>query len=472
MKKFVIYGLGISGISTAKFLAAYLAKDDTKINNYKIYLTDDNVENLIKYKKDFNETEVEFVTPDQLKLDDQSTVIFSPGIPLYFPKRHTILDLIEKTKARLICDVELFFEKNKKNKFIGITGSNGKSTISALTDFLFKEMNIISHLCGNFGIPCFNTKINNENEAIIIEISSFQLDLIDKLHFNISNITNITPDHIDRHGNFENYICSKKRIYQNSTKGDFIIMNEDDEISQKIIKEIKNKDLLTISTTKISENGISFIGDEIFNNINGNKEIFKVGETFLKGNHNKQNICFAYANIYCFALINNIIDETNRTDFQKKLIEKIKIFKGLKHRAQYVGMIGDIRFINDSKATNIESCVKSLEAYENIYLIFGGKRKSDDISPILPYKNKIRKIYLIGESEKFFYEKFNGEIEVEMSSNLKIAINNAFIDAKNNKNNEKNIILSPGCASFDQWKNFEERGEFFCNEVANLIASK
>jgi UDP-N-acetylmuramoylalanine--D-glutamate ligase len=459
MNKIIVYGLGISGVSTATALSQ---------KNFIIISTDDSQkaieDNAQKYPN------LNFKNCEQISFDKDTIISFAPGIPLYFPKPHKILEICQKTQAKLACDIEIFYELNHQNNdFIGITGTNGKSTTTALTGFIFEKLAIASKIGGNIGVACFEMPQNQNNFNYILEVSSYQLDLLTNTRFNIACLLNITPDHIDRHGSFENYIKSKKRIFLNQNFQDFAIIDIDNSNSLKIFDDLKNNknfkaNLIAISTLEIPQNGVAVIDNKVFVNLENQKFEFAI-KPILKGKHNHQNIAGALAIASC-----HLIKKSQFT--QQKIQQIIKIieeFKGLKHRMQLVAKINDINFVNDSKATNAESTENALKSYENIFWILGGKAKEGGIEGLKPYFSKIQKAYLIGEaSDNFAKILEKNSINYEKCQTLKNAFDKALIDAKSSNLIEKNIILSPACASFDQWKNFEERGDFFCKLVNDI----
>ncbi len=460
MTKYVIYGLGISGISTLKYFAKNHDFDD------EIVATDDNASAVLNAQSKVDLAQVKFQLPDEINYDQNTVIIFSPGIPLYFPKPHKILEIVEKTKALLACDIEVFYRKNLKHEFIGITGTNGKSTTTALTGFILQEIGIDAKVGGNIGTACFDLKVE-QNTKFIFETSSYQLDLLSKTHFKVASLLNITPDHIDRHGSMENYIAAKKRIFLNQTKHDFAVIDVDNSSSRKVFLELQKDPnfkakLVPISTKTVQEGGVALIDGRLYNKIGGKNSCLELRSDFLKGKHNDQNMAFAFAIAYC----------SNGMNFdESKIITAIKRFKGLRHRLQLVGEIDGIKFINDSKATNAESSENALKAYDNVLWILGGKPKEGGINSLKPYFSKVIKAYLIGEASDQFAEILqNSGVKFEKCENLENAVKKAFFDAKNNGLSQNNILLSPACASFDQWKNFEQRGDYFCkvfNELQN-----
>jgi UDP-N-acetylmuramoylalanine--D-glutamate ligase len=444
--KYVVYGLGISGIATAKFLTT---------QGFEVVATDDNEKAILDAKQKF--LEINFQNPDQIFYDSNTVISFSPGIPLYFPKPHKILEIVKKTGAVLACDIEIFYQNNSQNNFIAITGTNGKSTTTALSGFVFNELKIASAIGGNIGVPCFDLPHSQNNFSYIFETSSYQLDLLDKTHFKIAALLNITPDHIDRHGSLEGYIQTKKRIFRNQAKGDFALIDVDNANSKKVFDELKNDKnfcatLVPISTKQVQENGVALFNGILVNKIGGTDSHLELKSDFLRGQHNDQNMAFAFAIAYCQKLSN-----------EKEIIAAIKKFTGLRHRMQLLGEIDGIKFINDSKATNAESTENALKAYDNIFWILGGMAKEGGISSLKPYFKKIHKAYLIGKaSEEFSKTLEENSVTFEKCGDLEVAFKKAFSDSKNISLSGKNILLSPACASLDQWKNFEQRGDYFC----------
>ncbi|NBV05747.1 MAG: UDP-N-acetylmuramoyl-L-alanine--D-glutamate ligase [Proteobacteria bacterium] len=455
--KYIIYGLGISGIATAKFLTH---------KGESLIATDDNEKVIADNQKKFSE--IKFQKADEIKYDSETTISFSPGIPLYFPKPHKILEICKNTGADLACDIEIFYRRNHENNFIGITGTNGKSTTTALTGFIFKELGIASEIGGNIGVPCFDLPQNQKNFSYVFETSSFQLDLLSKTHFGVAALLNITPDHIDRHGSMKAYIAAKKRIFQNQTDQDFALIDVDNENSHQVFEELKNDknfraQLIPISTKKIYENGVALFDRKLVNKINGANSQLELKSDFLTGKHNDQNMAFAFAITYCQLSHSSIIKS------EDEIISAIKKFKGLRHRMQLLGEISGVKFINDSKATNAESTENALKAYNNIFWILGGKAKEGGIASLQPYFKKIVKAFLVGEaSEEFATVLEKNSVSFVKCGDLKNAITQSFLEAKKHSEKEKNILLSPACASFDQWKNFEERGDFFCKTFDDL----
>jgi UDP-N-acetylmuramoylalanine--D-glutamate ligase len=456
MKKFLVFGLGISGNQAVEFLLKHncqvIAGDDNK-----------NSTNDLKQKfPQFSNLEI-FENINQIDWNNIEYLVLAAGIPLKYPTPHQIALEAQKHNCPIICDIELLYLFNSKANFIGISGTNGKSTTTALTGHIFAKNNKKSAFGGNIGTAALSLPKLNANEDYIIELSSYQLDLMHKTHLHISCLLNITPDHLNRHKNMAGYIAAKKRIFQNQNQDDFAIIGIDNKNTKKIYDELQNDKnfkakLIPISTKEIVKNGVSMIGNIIYNNINSKNSKIDLGaRQFLKGEHNSQNIAASFAN--CF--LSGVNEET--------IINQIKSFKGLKHRMEFVDKIEGINFINDSKATNAQSVENALKTYNNIYWILGGQPKEGGISSLEPYFSKVKCAFLIGQSQEEFAKILENKLLYFKCHDLKTAFNMAYKEAKNDNNlQEKNILLSPACASFDQWKNFEERGDFFCQLVKNI----
>ncbi len=459
---YIVFGLGISGIATVKFLL---------LNDYSVLASDDNqssIDNLLNEIKKFPELNSKisnlktFNNPDEVDWSGIGYLVLAPGISLKYPEPHKIVLKAQQNNCEVICDLELFYLFNPEENYLGITGTNGKSTTTALTYHIFKENNLNSAMGGNIGVPCFSMPKLSKNATYIFETSSYQLDLIHKTRFHIASLLNITPDHLDRHLNMEGYIAAKKRIFKNQKAGDFAVIGIDNENSKRVYEDLKNdpnfsSQIVPISTKIILKDGVSILNNIIYNNIHNQTSEIALGDLpFLQGEHNAQNIAVSFANAFL-----SKIDE-------QKILNAIQSFKGLKHRMQIVGKIGDIIFINDSKATNAESTENALKSFDNIYWILGGKPKAGGIEILKPYFSKIKYAFLIGDATEEFAKTLDNKVQYFKCGNLENAFKMAYEKAGSNENGKKNILLSPSCASFDQWKNFEERGDYFCKLVSNL----
>lgn len=438
--KYGVFGLGISGLSTISFLTSrkeeFIAWDDSSDNREKLVQKD--LKDHLKPLDDSVWTEIK-------------TLILSPGIPLYFPIPHPVVSIANKHNIEIICDIELFYRTFKNNTYIGVTGTNGKSTTVSLISHILNENKIPYVLGGNIGKPILSCT-PSESDIIVIELSSFQIDLLKNTKFDIAVLLNITQDHLDRHGSMENYINTKYKIFSRQQKKDTAIICIDNENTKNLSTKLKknsNANLIEISTEKMVNDGVSILSNILY------KKNYKILELelphSLQGQHNKENIAASYSAVHSCTKLSD-----------KEILNSLSTFEGLKHRMEYIGEKDDIKFINDSKATNFESAEKALKTFENIYWIAGGIKKEGGIDKILPFKDKLSHVFLIGSSEESFaktLKKFS--IPHTLSHSLENAFNQAIGLAKKNNEKGKTILLSPAAASMDQWKNFEERGYYF-----------
>lgn len=431
MKKIGIFGLGKTGISAYEYLHRHEKPQPGTPEDYHIICYDDNDKNRKDFIAKFGPEPLKHIQdPEWQSLD---YIVLSPGVPLHFPKPHDIVKLAQRYNIPITSDIELFYNANQEAKYIAITGTNGKSTTTALIGHILGESYGVG---GNIGLPVLDLP---QKKGYVLELSSYQLDLLCDFHANIAILLNITPDHIDRHGSLENYIEAKKRIWRNMGPKDHLIIGIDNDITGRIYNEIKGKMPFNIIPISIKDD----IGDLPQN-------------PYLLGDHNLENVIAAIT----AARITSI----SNSEIKSKLVS----FIGLKHRMQFVINYQNINFYNDSKATNAEAASKSIAALDNIYWLAGGIAKEGGIESLAPLFSKIKKAYLFGESKDLFANTLKGKIAYEqcedMESAIKLAYRDALIDSS-----KANILLAPACASFDQFKSFEHRGDEFIR-VALKIA--
>ena len=473
-KKIGIFGLGITGTSVYKKLINIAEKlicwDDSEINK-EAFITEFGKQNLLPI--DDNKW---------IKLDK---IIVSPGVS----HTHQIFWLASKNKIPITSDIELFIEENSKSEFIFITGTNGKSTVTALTGHILEQAGFDYHIGGNIGTAVMS--LPNNRKGYIFELSSFQIELLKKINPKISVITNITPDHLGRHGTIETYATIKERIF---TPDAIKIIGINSIISRNIYDKFKKQSdskIVPIYTSEKITGGI-FCNDNYLRDntedIEGYRDDNKVYSDVidancqnnpnnkllsnpleiefplpslqhLQGHHNKENIAIAYA--ICRALL-------VPSSF---IIKSLESFKGLDHRMQFIGSYKNINFYNDSKATNISSSLASLSAFNDIIWFAGGKFKEDSFDDLQPILKNIKKAYFFGESKnlfaKFLDSNQKSKPEYEVCEDLEEAFVRS-IEYSKNKTDKFTFLLAPACASYDQFKNFEERGKLFVKLVQNI----
>ncbi len=453
-KLYGVLGLGKSGLTTADFLIKnycnFIAWDDNK------HTRNTAVHQLQKIK---------LVNIDDVQWQHIDYLIISPGIPTIFPKPHPLVQIIKKHNIPIICDIELLYRTNKLATYVAITGTNGKSTTTSLIGHILNDNKIKTCIGGNIGIGALSLASLKQNEIYVIETSSYQLELLHKTHFNVSIVLNITPDHLERYNTMESYIAAKYNIFSHQTKEDCAILSIDNEITKEIYFKLKNKNtigtIIPISTKNILSDGISLVSNQLHCKVIEKYTCILPVIPQLTGEHNAENIAASYA-----AALFLGIKHCN-------IIQSISTFLGLNHRLQFVGKYGNILFFNDSKATNAQSTEKALLSFaNNIYWIVGGQAKNGGIKVLQPLFSRIKHAFLVGESQEQFADTLENIVPYTKTQNLE----NAFIMATemaltSDAAQEQIILLSPACASFDQWKDFEERGQAFC-QLTNKFLEK
>ena len=456
-KKFALLGLGITGESLLKHL--------NKFGIEPICWDDDEAK-----RKKFEGKGVKlFNLTDPIIWKELDILLISPGIPFLYPKPHPVVKLARENFAEVDTDIGLFFkflqdksdfEKIMKPTVICITGSNGKSTTTALINHILCGISRDVEMGGNIGRPVMDLTFEKSQSVKVIELSSYQIEIAKKLEPDIAIFLNLANDHLERHGGLGGYFLSKSKLfYQGNPK--YSIVGVDQNEGKFLANSLESSCNPSISVIQISTNGpilgsnwSVFISKNFIIESRFGKEIFKsnISEAMqIPGEHNRQNACAAYA--ACRALGYN----------PEEAFEQICSFKGLPHRTEIVRKLDGVVFVNDSKATNVESSVNSLKAFDNIRWIAGGLKKEGDVLNFNKFYSKIKKVYLIGSSAIEFSSSLK-DLTQEISGELQIAVSSAYKEADPGDT----VLLSPGCASFDQFKNFEERGDKFCNFVNEL----
>lgn len=393
-----------------------------------------------------------------------SSLVLSPGIPLRHPKPHRLVKRARAAGVRVIGDMELLAENQPERRIVGITGTNGKSTTSALIAHILDHAGIGTQLGGNIGLPVLDLLPKPVKDIYVLELSSYQLDLTERLKCAVAVILNLSPDHLDRHGGMAGYLRAKKRILRNQEAGDWAVVGVDDDHGRKIVKDLRaarDRKVVPISSTRRVEGGVYVADGCLVDDLDGRaEEIGKVdGFAHLKGAHNGQNIAAAYAAARAMGAAPGAI------------LEAMVDFPGLAHRLELVAKQDDVTFVNDSKATNPEAAARALAAYDDIYWIAGGQSKQDDLDAVLPYLGHVRRAYLIGAAAEQFEHLLDGKVESIVSQTLDHAFHAATDDARNEGRANPTVLLAPACASFDQFPNFEARGDAFKALVESLRAA-
>lgn len=442
-KKIGIFGLGLTGTSVYKSLV-------TRVKELICY--DDSKVNIEKFIKEFGASHVLSIDNEKWKTLDK--IVISPGIP----HSHQIFQIALENKIPVTSDIELFIEENPSSEFIFITGTNGKSTVTALTGHILLKAGLDYHIGGNIGKAVMSLPYHRK--GYVFEVSSFQIELLTNIDAKISVITNITPDHLDRYKNVEEYAQVKQKIL---TPNSLKIIGINSHISQNIYHNLKkaySSKLIPISNSNQIEGGIFCDNNYLYDSTENDKiRLSLPALPHLQGVHNKENIAIAYAICKSLSVSNSVI------------IKALESFSGLEHRMQYIASYKNINFYNDSKATNISSALASLSAFNNIIWFAGGKFKEESLDELKPILKNIKKAYFFGESKNLFAEFLDlvspSKPEYEICKNLEEAFNKA-IEYSIKTSAQLNFLLAPACASYDQFKNFEERGMVFVKLVQDI----
>ena len=427
-KHVAIFGLGKSG------RAAYVSLE--KSGAYVVAWDD----------KAYNAEHLTLIPYQQWDWEKLDAVILSPGIPLTHPTPHEVVILAKKHRVRITCDISLLMEAQAVATYIGITGTNGKSTTTALIAHCLQSLGATVQCGGNIGTAALSMQPLGSGDYYVIELSSYQLDLMDTGAINIACLLNITPDHLDRHGGLAGYIAAKERIFARQSDDDKAIVAIDDNYTYDIAKRYNT---ITVSTTKTAD---YYTEKHILCDMRTENEFALQNLPHLQGTHNYQNALIAYA-------------ACHQCGFKPEdIFDAMRSFSGLEHRMEWVRTIGDVRFINDSKATNAEAAAQSLATYCNIHWICGGVAKEGGIETLRSLFDHVIHAYLIGQCADNFSHSL-GNVPHSQYDTLDAAVTAAYERAEGTNNV---ILLAPAAASFDMFPNFEVRGDMFKKMVNSL----
>ncbi len=416
-KKFLVFGLGVSGHATLSQL---------KKNKANIECWDDSKQLREKFKNKYR------VNKDWFK-SSYDFIVISPGINIY---SHSKKLFFYKNKNKIITDLDLFCSSIKDQKVIMVTGTNGKSTMCKLIYDLLKNSKKKVYLGGNYGTPVLDLPYKEKSAIFVLELSSYQLDYSSRLPSSVSILLNISPDHLERHQNFSKYISAKLKIFKGLEKTGIGFLDLSSDKQSKIFNILKSE--------KYNQKNIELIKKNIHHNIKDN-----LISSPLRGLHFKNCLYITLQIAKFFKISKNVYLKT------------IKDFKGLPHRQEIIKVKNNITFINDSKATNFSSTEVALNSYKNIHWILGGLAKAKDRIIVSKFKKSILRAYIIGKNMNFFLKQIKSIVKHSTSHTLKNALLSALRESKNYPSLKQVILLSPSAASFDQYKNFEHRGNTF-----------
>ncbi len=443
-----VFGLGRSGVATALALQQ---------SDAEVWAWDDN-----EAVRDQAEGEgVALVDLYNCDWSELTTLVLSPGVPLTHPAPHPVVKLARQANCEVIGDIELLVRTQRWCNYVGITGTNGKSTTTALLGHIMQVAGREAEVGGNLGIPALTLDPLGAEGTYVLEMSSYQLDLTVSVTFDVAVLLNISADHLDRHGGMDGYIASKRSIFQRQTKPRAAVVGVDGEITRAIADELKAADaqvVIPVSGRERTHGGVYAIDGVLYDDMDGTETpVCNLRENpSLPGEHNGQNAAAAYAAAKTAGVAPHAI------------MACLQSYPGLVHRQEPVAIVDGVAYVNDSKATNDEAAARALACYENIYWVAGGRPKEGGLNACLAHLNNIRHAYLIGEAALAFSQTLDGKVALSVCGDLQTAVAEAHAQARKDGIAQAVVALSPACASFDQFDDFEARGDAFKNLVENL----
>ena len=443
-KRFAVMGLGLSGLVAGEALCAggaeVLAWDDSKTR-----------------RSDAEARGVPVVCLEDTDWVGVEALILSPGIPHTHPKPNVVALRAKEAGVAIVGDVELLIRARPDVRYIRITGTNGKSTTTALIGHILNKAGQPSVVGGNLGLPALSLNTLGADGIYVLEMSSYQLELTPSAHFNVGVLLNISPDHLVRHGGMDGYVAAKNLIFSHQKHGDVAIIGVDDEYALGLFDHqtaARASGVMPISAEREVKCGVYAHGSVLVDTTSNAPRVVRslAGIETLRGSHNAQNAAAAYAAARAVGVSS------------KDVADALETYPGLPHRQQLVAVIDGVRYVNDSKATNPEAAAKALSSYEEIYWIAGGRAKEGGLEELYPYLPRVRRAFLIGEAAECLANQLLGRTETEICGDLEQAVDAAGQAAAGK---DAVVLLSPACASFDQFISFEQRGEMFSRLAAD-----
>lgn len=458
-KKILVVGLAKSGLAVARFASArgaIVTANDAK-----------SAELLQRVTAELQQLSVNVILGQhpEVLFTSQDLIVISPGVPSDIPA----VTAARSAGVKIVSEAE-FASWFLKGRMIGITGSNGKTTTTVLTGEFMKAAGAKLQVGGNIGVPLTDlADLSDESSWTVAELSSFQLENIEKLRCSVAVVTNITPDHMDRYATFDDYVMAKWNIFRNQTEADWAVLNADDPVVMDMAERQgpggrrRSKSVTFSSSGRTLESTPAFYlrdGKVLTDALPGRSErvLISRNEISVPGLHNVENIMAAAA-ATMYALGPENVD-------LEALRESIRQFKGVEHRIEFVAEVDGVRYYNDSKATNVDSTIKSLESFDgNIVLILGGKDKGSDYTKLSALvSERVKQIVLIGAASDKIASQLSGIKPMVRSSSMADAV----AKSRESAGPGDVVLLAPACASFDMFENFEHRGRVFKQEVTTM----
>ncbi|MBX7148860.1 UDP-N-acetylmuramoyl-L-alanine--D-glutamate ligase [bacterium] len=432
-KKYGIIGLGITGMA----LADYFARENIPFYGFE----EKSRANFEAAQKKYPNHTFYFENFPDVLLDETQSLMLSPGIPY----ERSYIKAAQQKKIPLEGELELASQKIK-GQIVAVTGTNGKSTTVSLIHHTLNLAGDVSSLKGNIGSPLITAVHENPKSFYVVEVSSYQLETIKTFKPKISIMLNVTADHLERYDGMNAYAAAKERIYENQNASDFSIINQDDPYGVRMIKACKAQVLTFSLVSKVKEGGY-VDGHTMVINCLGRHETYNLKEASLVGLHNYENMLAATLALTALGIS------------QAQITKGLQTFKALPHRLELVGNYKGVKYYDDSKGTNVGSVVMSLASFENpVLLIMGGRDKGGDYAPLKGLvKGKVKHLAVMGEARDIIEKAFLGVAPLTKNETMKEAVE---VCVKHSSAGDV-VLLSPGCSSFDQYKNYAERGDDF-----------
>ena len=438
---FVVLGLARSGQATVRALLAagieFIAWDDNAAS-----------------REEAARIGARVVDPLGIDWSGVTALVISPGIPSHLPKPHPVAAAAKAAGRKIICDVELLARAQPEARFVAITGTNGKSTTTALIGHILEQDGRRCQVGGNIGRGALDLAPLGAGGLYVLELSSYQLELLETFRAHVAVWLNITPDHIDRHGDIAGYVAAKENIFARQKPRDCAVIGIDDPPSRGVFEHLVRRPGIAEVPVKLETpvvGGVFYRAGRLVD-ADGYTVDFSDVPT-LPGDHNAQNAACAWA--ACRWL-----------DVPREAIARgLRSYPGLPHRQERVAAVGNVVYVNDSKATNADAAARALSSYRDIYWILGGQAKEGGVAPLAPWFDRIRHAFLIGEATDLFAGQLEGKLPYSRCGDLKSALDAAHALAQRESSSKKDapavVLLSPACASWDQWQSYEHRGDAF-----------
>ncbi|MDE0809818.1 MAG: UDP-N-acetylmuramoyl-L-alanine--D-glutamate ligase [Alphaproteobacteria bacterium] len=390
-----------------------------------------------------------------------TAMVLSPGIPHTHPAPHPVVDRARAAGVPIIGDIELLLRACPDARVIGITGTNGKSTTTALIGHILTAAGLPVEVGGNIGRSALEFEPMGAEGIFVLELSSYQLQLVPSLACDRAVLLNISPDHLERHGDLAGYIAAKQRTFDGMPDNGVVVIGDDDAETRTLAGRLATHTVTRISGLGMPTEGVGMEGQSVVAMVAGRRKVIGTLSTAraLPGSHNAQNACAATAVALSLGVSGDVI--------RAALLD----FAGLPHRQEMVGAADGITYVNDSKATNADAAARALSCYDPIYWIVGGVSKQGGIEPLAPYFPRVRRAFLIGESTEEFAATLEGRVPYSACDTLDRALDAAAVLALSEGRGGATILLSPASASFDQFSSYEVRGDCFRDMVCELLGN-